>query len=82
MNGIAEDMTYFSCREEGIERLHTAIQEFEDSGAIEKGFCNERTERSGEREPPMTRVLKSSFRSGGPVTADVLALRGSYSYSY
>ncbi len=35
----------------------------------------------GEREPPMTRVLKSKFFGGGPVTADVtrvniLALSG------
>jgi len=28
-------------------------------------------EQSGEREPPMTRVLKSKFPGGGPVTAVV-----------
>jgi hypothetical protein len=45
VNGVAEDTTYFACRKEDIQRLHDAIQELEDSGQIEKGFCNERTER-------------------------------------
>jgi hypothetical protein len=31
-------------------------------------------EQSGEREPPMTRVLKSRFLGGGPVTASVIGI--------
>ena len=45
VNGIAEDTTYFACRKEDIQKLNDAIQELEDCGAIEKGFCNERSER-------------------------------------
>lgn len=45
INGIADDTTYFACRKEDIQRLHDTIQEFEDSGLIVKGFCNDRTER-------------------------------------
>ena len=45
VNAIAPDTTYFACRKEDIQRLHDAIQELEVSGAIAKGFCNERTER-------------------------------------
>ena len=45
VNGIAEDTTYFACRKEDIDRLNDVIQELEDSGEIEKGFCNRRTER-------------------------------------
>jgi len=45
VNGIAEDTTYFACRKDDIHRLNDVIQELEDSGEIEKGFCNRRTER-------------------------------------
>jgi hypothetical protein len=45
VNGIAEDTTYFACRKEDIQRLNGVIQELEDCGDIEKGFCTERTER-------------------------------------
>ena len=45
VNGIAEDTTYFACRKEDIQRLNDAIQELEDCGEIEKGFCNERSGR-------------------------------------
>ena len=44
VNGIAEDTTYFACRNEDIERLNHAIQELEDSGMIEKNFCSKRSE--------------------------------------
>ncbi len=43
--GIAEDTTYFACRKDDIQRLNEMIQALEDSGEIEKGFCNRRTER-------------------------------------
>jgi hypothetical protein len=45
INGISKDTTYFACRKEDIPRLNDAIRELEDSGEIEKGFCNERAER-------------------------------------
>jgi hypothetical protein len=45
VNGIAEDTTYFACRKDDIQKLHDVIQELEESGEIEKGFCNQRTER-------------------------------------
>lgn len=69
-NGVAEDTTYFACRKEDVQTLQHTIQELEDSGAIEKGFWNNRTERlfaatkkhkpsgEGEWEPPMTRDTK------------------------
>jgi len=60
-NAIADDTTYFACRQEDIQRLRDAIQELEDSGLIENDFCSKRSERlfaalangteqSGERE--------------------------------
>lgn len=45
VNGIAENTTHFACRKDDIQRLNDVIQELEDSGEIEKGFCNLRTER-------------------------------------
>ena len=39
------------------------------------------TEQSGEREPPMTPVLKSWFLGGGPVTAVVSHQRGLHSFN-
>ena len=36
------------------------------------------SEQSGEREPPMTRGLKSQFFGGGPVTAVVIRRREIY----
>ena len=45
VNGIAEDTTYFACRKEDIQRLHSVLQELEDSGIIDKDFCSKRSER-------------------------------------
>ncbi|TWU44692.1 hypothetical protein Poly51_59610 [Rubripirellula tenax] len=45
VNGIAEDTTYFACRKDDIQRLNDVIQALEDSGEIERGFCNQRTEQ-------------------------------------
>ncbi len=45
VNGIAQDTTYFACRKDDIQKLNDLIQELEDTGDIEKGFCNQRTER-------------------------------------
>ncbi len=45
INGISEDTTYFACRKDDIQRLHKLLQEFEDSGVIERAFCQQRTER-------------------------------------
>ena len=42
------------------------------------GMQNDRGEQSGEREPPITRGLKSSCFGGGPVTAAVLSLFGQF----
>lgn len=44
-SGIAEDTTYFACRQDQIHRLYEALQELGTSGVIEKGFCGKRTER-------------------------------------
>lgn len=45
VNGIAEDTTYFACRKEDIQRLHSVLQELEDKGIIEKDFCRKRSDR-------------------------------------
>lgn len=46
VTGNVEDgTTYFAGRKEDLHRLHDAIQDLEDSGVIEKGFCNQGTER-------------------------------------
>jgi len=39
--------------------------------AVFTGKADNRAEQSGEQEPPMTRILKSYFFDGGPVTANV-----------
>jgi hypothetical protein len=44
INAIANDTTYFACREEDMHRLHDAMQQLEAQGIIEKDFCRARSE--------------------------------------
>ena len=44
-SGIVENTTYFVCRKEDIQRLHSVLQELEDAGMIERDFCSKRSER-------------------------------------
>ena len=45
INGIADDTTYFACRKEDIQRLNEALEELENNGMYEKGFCEKRSEQ-------------------------------------
>lgn len=82
INGIAEDMTYVVCRDDDIQRLKDVFKALEDSGEVEKRYCNQRTGRlfatsenhtelGREPERPIARDLNLPSFGGRVVTAVV-----------
>lgn len=43
-NSPVKDTCYFACPKEEIERVNHAVNELEELGVFEKGFCTSRTE--------------------------------------
>lgn len=45
INGAGNGVTYCACRKEDIQRLSDVVQELEETGEIQKGFCCEAAEQ-------------------------------------